>query len=132
MILKSHFILYVADQSRSSTFYESVLNKKPRLLVPGMTEFDLSDESVLGLMPKAGISRLLANDLPRAAVPDGSLRAELYLLVDNPQAYFERALTAGAQRVSDYALRDWGDRAAYCLDPDGHVLAFAQSIQTKS
>jgi len=22
--------------------------------------------------------------------------------------------------------RDWGDRAGYCLDPDGHVLAFAE------
>ncbi len=51
MISKSHFILYVEDQSKSTEFYSKLLNQNPTLNVPGMTEFKLTDNSVLGLMP---------------------------------------------------------------------------------
>jgi hypothetical protein len=44
-------ILYVADQRRSTGFYETVLSKQPVLNVPGMTEFMLGDDCKLGLMP---------------------------------------------------------------------------------
>jgi uncharacterized protein len=125
MILKSHYILYVDDQQRSTTFYTAVLNKKPRLNVPGMTEFELGNDAILGLMPKHSILSLLGDGLPDGATPSGLVRAELYLLVDRPEEYHRRAHDSGAQHVSDLAERDWGHLAAYCLDPDGHVLAFA-------
>lgn len=130
MILKSHLIFYVDDQAASTAFYTAVLHKKPRLDTPGMTEFELADHTILGLMPKAGIQRLLGAALADAAVPAGSLRAELYLMVEQPEEYYRRALAAGARRLSDLALRDWGHTAAYCLDPDGHVLAFAADPST--
>ena len=50
-----------------------------------------------------------------------------YLVVENPAAFYSRAIAAGARELSPLALRDWGHTAAYCLDPDGHVLAFATS-----
>ena len=31
----------------------------------------------------------------------------------------------GAIELSPLTRRPWGDDAAYCLDPDGHVVAFA-------
>jgi predicted enzyme related to lactoylglutathione lyase len=55
----THFILYVADQARSAAFYAKVLCVEPRLDVPGMSEFVLPGGAVLGLMPEAGIRRLL-------------------------------------------------------------------------
>lgn len=76
MILKSHTILYVDDQDKSTAFYTCVLAKQPRLNVPGMTEFDLTGDAVLGLMPKASILRLLGDRLPDGAEPVGLLRAE--------------------------------------------------------
>ncbi|NUQ05161.1 MAG: VOC family protein [Anaerolineae bacterium] len=130
--MKSHTILYVDDQTKSTEFYAMVLNKKPRLNAPGMTEFELAADSVLGLMPKPGILRLLANNIPDTAAPTGLLRAEIYLIVDNPAEYHRRALDCGAQNMSDLAKRDWGHLAAYCLDPDGHVLAFAADLSTAS
>ena len=33
---------------------------------------------------------------------------------------------AGAAELDGLVKRDWGDVAAYSLDPDGHVLAFAR------
>lgn len=120
----AHLILYVRDQALARDFYRAALGREPRLDVPGMTEFDLADGAVLGLMPESGIHRLLAGRIDPAASP-GAHRAELYLLVDDAAAYHQRALNAGALELSPLSARSWGDRAAYSLDPDGTVLAFA-------
>lgn len=48
-----------------------------------------------------------------------------YLRVPNPKIYHARALELGAKELSALELRDWGDLAAYSLDPDGHVLVFS-------
>jgi catechol 2,3-dioxygenase-like lactoylglutathione lyase family enzyme len=121
----AHFILYVADQSRSRRFYAAVLGIAPRLDVPGMTEFALPGGAVLGLMPEAAIERLLGSALPSPSAARGVPRAELYLVVPGPENYHARALSAGARELSPLNARSWGDHAAYSLDPDGHVLAFA-------
>ncbi len=123
----SHFILYVADQERSSAFYAAVLGRSPRLDVPGMTEFELPGGGVLGLMPEAGIRRLLGEQLPDPASAHGVPRAELYLTHPHADACHARALRAGATELSPMLHRDWGDHAAYSLDLDGHVLAFART-----
>ena len=125
--MKAHFILYVSDQVRSTAFYSDVLGEVPTLNVPGMTEFRLEDSTVLGLMPEAGIVKLLGPAIVHPALARGVPRAEVYLVVENPAAFYARAIAAGARELSPLALRDWGHQAAYCLDPDGHVLAFAES-----
>lgn len=89
-----------------------------------MTEFGLPGGAVLGLMPETGIRRLLPS-LPYPASARGAPRAELYLVVTSPTEALARALAAGATAVSPVLPRDWGDDAGYCLDPDGHLLAFA-------
>jgi uncharacterized protein len=122
---ESCFILYVADQARSAAFYRAVLDSAPRLDVPGMTEFALAGGGVLGIMPASGIRRVLGDALPDPAQADGVPRAELYLLLEEPAAYHARALAAGARELSPLSRRAWGHSAAYSLDPDGHVLAFA-------
>lgn len=123
MISRTHIILYVADQEISKIFYETVLGFPPRLHVPGMTEFEFSTTCVLGLMPETGIKRLLKDTLPDFSQ---SPRAEVYLVVDDPQAYHIRALAAGAGELSPLQRRDWGHWVAYSYDRDGYVLAFAE------
>ncbi|MBI3170912.1 MAG: VOC family protein [Chloroflexi bacterium] len=127
---KAHFIFYVKDQAGSTAFYTRVLNREPSLHVPGMTEFHLSADCILGLMPRTGIKHLLGARLPDPEEGNGVPRAELYLLVDEPQTYHERALAAGATELSELTVRDWGHRAAYSLDPDGHVLVFAELLES--
>ena len=126
--MKVHFILYVKDQEQSKKFYSAVLNQEPTLHVPGMTEFELSDGCVLGLMPELGIKRLLGQHLPDPSLGRGIPRAELYLRVDNPIVYHERAIKMGAKELSGLETRDWGDIAAYSIDQDGHVIAFAKTL----
>ncbi|MFA6317028.1 MAG: VOC family protein [Elusimicrobiota bacterium] len=126
MTHKAHFILYVSDQKASAAFYAKVLGTQPELDVPGMTEFRLNDGAILGLMPAKGIKRLLGDRLPDPEKGAGIPRAELYLVVSNPGDFHQRALAAGAMELSPLQARNWGDSAAYSLDPDGHVIAFAR------
>lgn len=131
-VSKTHFILYVKDQARSTAFYSQVLGAEPSLNVPGMTEFTLSENTVLGLMPVSSINRLIGSKLPEPIQETDAPRSELYLLVRDPLRYHQRAVEAGAIELSGLESRDWEHRVAYSLDPDGHVLAFAEEIETKS
>lgn len=123
--METSFVLYVRDQAVASDFYRRLLARSPRLDVPGMTEFQLTPGAVLGLMPSAGIKRLLGAAIPDPAYGDGIPRAELYLLVDDPSAFLDRAAGAYAKQLSPFTARDWGHHAAYFQDPDGHVIAIA-------
>lgn len=125
MIEKVHFILYVRDQETSTTFYARVLNTAPTLHVPGMTEFALGENVVLGLMPQQGIINLLGPAVGELGPGCKMAGAEVYLVVTDPAAYHQRALAAGAHELSGLTLRNWGDEAAYSADPDGYILAFA-------
>lgn len=124
--MRAHFILYVADQAKSTAFYSSVLAVEPTLNVPGMTEFKIGSQTVLGLMPEHGAKRLFGERIDQPAAAGLSPRAEIYLVVDDAAAYHSRAIIYGGREISGLQERDWGHTAAYCLDPDGYVLAFAE------
>lgn len=131
MIKDTITILYVADQDRSKEFYKNILQLEPILDVPGMTEFQISQNHKLGLMPEDGIEKILMEKVPSPKSGRGIPRCELYLYVDNPKRYFKRALEFNAKLVSELALRNWGDFVGYVADPDGNVLAFAQKNNLK-
>lgn len=119
-------ILYVADQQRSTVFYETILQAKPILNVPGMTEFEMSSTMLLGLMPEKSISKIITPAMPDPATGSGIPRCELYLIVKEPSEVLNLALQHGATLVSNTSARDWGDEVGYCADPDGHIIAFAK------
>lgn len=48
------------------------------------------------------------------------------MVVDHPDAYLARAVSAGGRALSSLQVRDWGHRAGYAADPDGHILGFAE------
>jgi uncharacterized glyoxalase superfamily protein PhnB len=123
-------ILYVSDQQASCEFYQKLLRKKPDLNVPGMTEFELSDGLKLGLMPNTGIARILGDKVPHPDTGNGIPRCELYLSVKDIQMEFENATSAGAKSISPIIDRDWGDKVCYFADPDGHIIAFAERIES--
>lgn len=118
-------ILYVSDQKRSRDFYSSLLKKEPSLDVPGMTEFILSDNLKLGLMPEKGIAKILSDKTPHPSSGNGIPRCELYLKVSNPEDSYRFAVSLGAKETSEVSFRDWGDTVGYVSDFDGHIIAFA-------
>lgn len=121
-----HIILYVQHQGESTAFYQELLQQEPVLNVPGMTEFVLSENLKLGLMPNAGIAKILQEQTPHPDEAQGIPRCELYLKVDNVQQAYEQATKAGAKLISPIEDRNWGDKVCYFADPDGHIVAFAE------
>lgn len=119
-------ILYVKNQEKSKSFYEKLFGFKPTLDVSGMTEFYLTNNVILGLMPEDGIVRILENKIQNPKEAKGVPRSEIYLFVDDTDEYYSRAINAGGTGISKTELRNWGDYVAYCSDIDGHILAFAK------
>jgi len=120
----SHFILFVADQQRSKSFYQAVLDQAPLVDLPGMTQFALGPCCLLGLMPLQTAGKLFDRQFE---APPSFPRNECYLERDDAQACLQRARDAGASCLSPYQARNWGHWAGYILDPDGHLIAFANS-----
>src|SRR5690606_3048297 len=126
---KVHTILYVIDQAASREFYSRILGMEPVLDVPGMTEFKFSDCFTLGLMPHSSINKILQGKTEDPASGSGIPRCELYLYVDDTEAEYQNAVALNAKVLSAPADRDWGDRAFYLADPDGHIVAFAKQLK---
>lgn len=97
-----------------------------------MTEFTLSRDCILGLMPEKGIKRLLGETITDPHQASGIPRCELYLRVHNPEEYYSRGIMNGAKELSPITHREWGDRVGYLMDPDGHVIAFATAEQLQN
>jgi uncharacterized glyoxalase superfamily protein PhnB len=57
---------------------------------------------------------------------NGIPRCELYVLSEDLEAAYKRAIEAGAIQISEIQDRDWGDTVGYVSDPDGHIIAFAR------
>jgi hypothetical protein len=67
-----HLILYVRDQAAATAFWRAALDRPPNLDVPGMTEFPLGTQVVLGLVPRGW------HQVPARAVPAGPGRRPWY------------------------------------------------------
>lgn len=128
-IQKIHTILYVENQEISTEFYTKTLRLKPDLNVPGMTEFHLTDDFTLGLMPNSGIAKILAGKTPPPESGTGIPRCELYLYVDDIEAALKNIHDNQIAVISGLQERNWGDMAFYFADPDGHIIAFATKIK---
>lgn len=125
-----HTILYVADQQLSTDFYTKLFRQNPELNVPGMTEFQLAENFKLGLMPNNGIAKILADKTPHPESGSGIPRCELYFYVEDIALEFNNAVNTGAKLISAIQNRTWGDKACYFADPDGHIIAFAEKLNS--
>ena len=127
-IISVEIILYVSDQEKSMQFYEKLFRVSPDLHVQGMTEFRLSENCKLGLMPNNGIAKILSDKTPHPTTGNGIPRCELYFNVDDVEYEFQHALNIGATLISEIEVRSWNEKVCYFADNDGHIIAFAEKI----
>lgn len=121
-------IFYVADLPTAAAFYDAAFGFPKNVDVPQYVEYQVNAGACLGLMPQANTHHLVGPELGRKTPTDGCPRGEVYFLVAEPEAAVERLIAAGAICTSPLADRDWGDRAAYFLDPNGYVIAVATRL----
>jgi PhnB protein len=56
----------------------------------------------------------------------GSATVDIYVLVDDVDAHFERAKAAGAEIRDEPTDQEYGERRYGAVDPEGHYWFFAQ------
>jgi uncharacterized glyoxalase superfamily protein PhnB len=118
-------IFYVADLAKAADFFDAAFGFKKSTVAPQYVEYQINAGACLGLMPQGNTSYIVGDKLGKIRPTDGAPRGELYLLVADPEAAVTRLQKAGATLTSPLQMRDWGDRAAYFMIPDGYVVAVA-------
>jgi predicted enzyme related to lactoylglutathione lyase len=121
-------VFAVSDLRRSVDFYERAFGwpRNERIDYTNYVELLPPDGGAVGLFETDGYSQLVgANSAP---IPEDHVApAYVYVRVDDVEAAAARVEGAGGRPLSRVASRSWGEDAAWFADPDGNVLAVAQS-----
>ena len=119
MIRRTLFVLAVPSLERSGAFYRDVLGFEVREIGdPGWRMFVRDGCRIMaGECPDA---------MPAAQLGDHSYFA--YLVVDEADAYYRRAVAANAEIVKPIASEPWGMREFGLRTVDGHRLMVGQEI----
>jgi len=121
-----YIIFYVKNQNKAKELYSQLFSIKPVLHVPGMTEFVLGSNIKLGLMPNERINKLIETKTPHPDNAEGIPKCELYVVIENPEKYLEKAVKIGFIKLAELQKRSWEHTVGYVMDTDGNVIAFAK------
>ncbi len=117
-----YVILFVNDIQRSIAFYRDVVGLPFKFTEAGYAEF-ATEGTKFALYERARLPWLIG----REGVAGGPF-GEVAFLVEDVDAEAERVRGASAAILSGPVDRPWGHRTLHVLDPDGHVVEFAQEI----
>jgi len=116
--------LVVKDGSRAIDFYKKAFGAEEILRMPGP-----GGKGVMHAELQFGDSRLfLSDEMPGMNTAPETLKGTtqtVYMYVQDVDALFNRAVTAGAKVVFPLADMFWGDRFGKVADPFGHEWALA-------
>ena len=122
-----HVIFAVKDVARSVEFYEHVFGwpRNDWIDYSNYVELKPPEGGALGLYERKGYAGEVGAE---PVETNGRVSpAYLYVRVENVEASAARLAEAGARPLSPLSDRAWGERAAWFADPDGNVVAVAQS-----
>lgn len=120
--------LAVQDGAQAIDFYKRAFGAKE------LTRMDGPDGKVSHAEVKIGDSIIMlgaspaANDV-RAPQSLGASTVSIFLYLDNVDATFRQALSAGARETQPLTDMFWGDRYGRLTDPFGHSWSLAQHIE---
>jgi predicted enzyme related to lactoylglutathione lyase len=126
-------VLAVSDLRRSLDFYEQAFDwpRNDRIDYSNYVELLPPDGGSVGLFENAGYSQLVGAE--SAPIPEGHVSpAYVYVRVADVESTVARVEHAGGRALSQLAPRSWGENAAWFADPDGNVIAVAQSSNSAS
>ncbi|WP_114569963.1 VOC family protein [Exiguobacterium flavidum] len=111
-------ILYVEDADRTKHFYRDLLGLSIRAEHGSYVEFE-TGSTVLAFNTRAEAKGIVPYDLP-----EGPARQtlELGFVTDQVDGTYDRLIEDGVESVLAPTDKPWGQRVAYVLDPDGHLI----------
>ena len=122
-------IIAVEDLQRSLAFYRRITQWPVPVDTPVYAELHSPNGFRLGLYDRRGFGRNI-NHVPEP-IAGRVATTELYVLVDDVSAAMAGARDAGATVLDEARDRLWGDHVGYVADPDGYVVAFAQTHELR-
>ena len=117
--------LFVEDLAEAKRFYEDVF---------GLPVFFEDDNSAVFEFGETLVNLLETREAPslvapaEVAPPDGGVRFQFTLAVDDVDAMSEEVKRRGAELLNGPMDRPWGIRTASFRDPDGHIWEIAAKI----
>ena len=125
-----HLIIRGAGDAIS--FYQKAFGAEEHVRMPGP-----DGKSVMHAELKIGDSMLFLADefpgMPNASPQNlGGTTVTIHLYVENADAWFNRAVAAGAKVSMPLMNMFWGDRFGKVTDPFGHDWSIAQHIEDVS
>jgi uncharacterized glyoxalase superfamily protein PhnB len=117
--------LALRDAARAIDFYKKAFGAEERLRMPG------PDGKLMHAELRIGNSLImLGEEMPEMGVrsPEalGGTPVSFYLYIEDVDAFFNRAVAAGARPTMPLTDMFWGDRMGKLEDPFGHTWAPAQ------
>ena len=129
MVSFSHTILYVKDIPKAVSFYEDAFGLSPKFIHESNQYAELNTgQTVLAFASET----LASYNLPNGYVPHDRtklpLACEIVFTVPDVDAWYEKALKAGAQDIAAPQQKPWGQRVAYVQDPNGVLIEIASPL----
>jgi len=122
-----HLIFAVNDVTRSVGFYQAVFGwpRNERIDYREYVELHAPD-GTLGLCERDTYARL-TGATPMTPENGDVSPTYLYVRVPDVREAIAKLDEAGARPLAPLASHSWGDQAAWFADPDGNVVAVAQT-----
>jgi PhnB protein len=111
--------LFVRDASRYLDFLKNAFGAEEL----GRTE--TPDGTIANARFRLGTTSFMVSEAGERIAPSSS---SFYLYVENADSAFERALSHGAQKISEPADMAYGDRQAGVTDPSGNIWWISQRV----
>ena len=120
--------LAIRDAARALDFYKKAFGAEERFRMPG------PDGKLMHAELQIGTSLvMLGEEMPdmgaRSPQTLGGTPVSFYLYVEDVDAFWKRAVEAGAKPTMPLTDMFWGDRMGKLEDPFGHAWAPAQHIK---
>ena len=114
------YLVFTGDCGKALDFYQKALGAQ----LP-MPPEKTPDGKIMHAMMKIGDSNIMLSDSFQPKSRITGLKSNLWLYVDNADAYYERAIKEGCKSVMKMEDAFWGDRLGEVKDPFGHTWNFA-------
>jgi lactoylglutathione lyase len=121
-----YIVLFVEDLERTLAFYAGKVGLPVRFRAEGYVELAV-EGSKLAFLARSRVSELVG-DAHAGRPTSGSHESSVTLLVEDIDRTHRELTARGVTFLGAPKDRPWGQRTAYFVDPDGHLIEIATNL----
>lgn len=130
MIKFKYVILYVEDVEQSMNFYKNTFDTEIKFITPEKDYGELlTGETSLSFASVNLAASNIKKGFVTAKTDDKPFGMELGFITDDVEALVKKAIENGAVLYEDIAVKPWGQKTAYIIDPNNYLVEICTEIQ---